>query len=149
MWQGFGFTVRHSKEGRGADGALLDYWWFDHNHEDLFSQAAAREDASERLLAVIDANVLFDLICHGRPRSEDTRVLQADWLQDSIVLCVTKEIYNEIHRSPNEEEKKRGRMAAQGFRELKTEDAPVQALEAELAPLFNGATFVQDISDMR
>ena len=149
MWQGFGFTVRHSKEGRGADGALLDYWWFDHNHEDLFSQAAAREDASERLLAVIDANVLFDLICHGRPHSEDTRVLQADWLQDSIVLCVTKEIYNEIHRSPNEEEKKRGRMAAQGFRELKTEDAQVQALETELAPLFNGATFVQDISDMR
>ena len=39
MWQGFGFTVRHSKEGRGADGALLDYWWFDHKHEDLFSQA--------------------------------------------------------------------------------------------------------------
>src|SRR5437899_828449 len=23
MWQGFGFTVRHSKVGRGADGALL------------------------------------------------------------------------------------------------------------------------------
>jgi len=149
IWRGFGFTVRHSKEGRGADGALLDYWWFDHNHEDLFSLAASRDDLSERVLTVIDANVFFDLTCDGRPHAEDTSVLQADWLQDSIVLCVTKEIYNEIHRSPNEDEKRRGRIAAQKFRELKTDDAEIRALEVELAPLFNGATFERDISDMR
>ena len=149
MWRGFGFTVRHSKEGRGADGALLDYWWFDHNHEDLFSLAASRDDLSERVLTVIDANVFFDLTCGGRPHAEDTSVLQADWLLDSIVLCVTKEIYNEIHRSPNEDEKRRGRIAAQKFRELKTDDAKIRALEVELAPLFNGATFERDISDMR
>jgi GNAT superfamily N-acetyltransferase len=59
MWEGFGFTVRHSKEGRGADGAILDYWWFDHNHEDLFSQAEMRDDASERALTAIDANVFL------------------------------------------------------------------------------------------
>ena len=149
MWQGFGFTVRDSKEGRGADGGLLDYWWFDHKHEDLFSQAAARDDTSERVLIAIDANVFYDLTCDGRPHAEDTKVLQADWLQDSIALCVTQEIYNEIHRSPKEEEKKRGRMAAQRFRELKTNDAEVQTLEVELAPFFNGATFDRDISDMR
>jgi GNAT superfamily N-acetyltransferase len=149
MWQGFGFTVRHSKEGRGADGALLDYWWFDHKHDDLFSQAASREDTTERLLTAIDANVFYDLTCDGRPHAEDSRVLQADWLQDSVTLCVTQELYNEIHRSPNEEEKKRGRTAAQRFRELKTDDAEIRALENELASLFNGATFERDISDMR
>lgn len=89
MWQGFHFTVRHSKQGRGADGALLDYWWFDHNHDDLFSQAAEREDTAERALTVIDANIFFDLTCEGRQHAEDTRVLQADWLEDTIVLCVT------------------------------------------------------------
>ncbi len=149
MWQGFHFTVRHSKQGRGADGALLDYWWFDHNHDDLFSQAAAREDTAERALTVIDANIFFDLTCEGRQHAEDTRVLQADWLEDSVVLCVTPEIYNEIYRAPTEDEKKRGRMAAQIFRELKTQDEEVAALEKELAPLFNGATFARDISDMR
>jgi GNAT superfamily N-acetyltransferase len=149
MWQGFGFTVRHSKEGRGADGALLDYWWFDHKHEDLFSQAASREDSTERVLTAVDANVFYDLTCDGRPHAEDSRVLQADWLQDSVALCVTQEIYNEIHRSPNEDEKKRGRIAAQRFRELKTDDAVIRTLEIELAPLFNGATFERDISDMR
>jgi hypothetical protein len=149
MWQGFGFTVRHSKEGRGADGAILDYWWFDHKHHDLFSQAASREDSTESVLTAIDANVFYDLTCDGRPHAEDSRVLQADWLQDSVALCVTQEIYNEIHRSPNEGEKKRGRMAAQRFHELKTDDAEIRALEIILVPLFNGATFERDISDMR
>jgi len=149
MWQAFHFTVRHSREGRGADGALLDFWWFDHNHDDLFSQAAARDDASERALTVIDANIFFDLTCPRRPHSEDTKVLQADWLEDSIVLCITPEIYNEIHRAKTEKEKERGRIAAQRFRELKTQDEEVQALEKELAPVFNGATFERDISDMR
>jgi ribosomal protein S18 acetylase RimI-like enzyme len=149
MWQGFGFTVRHSKAGRGADGAPLDYWWFGHQHDDLFSHAAAQDGESERILIAIDANVFYDLTCDGRPHSEDTRVLQADWLQDSIVLCVTREIYSEIHRSPNEEAKKRSRMAAQGFRELKTDDAEIRVLENELTPLFNGAILERDISDMR
>src|SRR5580765_7951634 len=149
MWQSFGFTVRNSKLGRGADGALLDYWWFDHNHDDLWSQAAARDDSSERVLTVIDANVFYDLINDKRPHAEDSRALEADWLQDSIQLCVTPEIFNEIHRSPKEEEKKRSRMAVEKYRLLKTEDAEVRKLEGELAPLFNGATFDRDISDMR
>ena len=146
MWQAFGFTVRDSKAGRGADGAMLDYWWFDHGHGDLFSQAAEED---ESVLTVVDANVFYDLICDGRPRAEDTRVLQADWLQGTIELCVTREIYNEIHRSPTEEEKRRGRKEAQRFRELKTDNALIQKLELELPPLFNGATFERDISDMR
>jgi GNAT superfamily N-acetyltransferase len=149
MWQVFGFTVRHSKEGRGADGALLDYWWFDHNHDDLFFRAAARDDASDLALTGMDANVFYDLIQDGRPHADDTRVLQTDWLQDSIALCVTQEIYNEIHRSPNEDEKKRCRIAAQSFRELKNDEIRVKSLELELTPLFNGGTLDHDISDMR
>ena len=149
MWQSFRFTVRNSKQGRGADGAALDYWWFDHNHDDLWSQATARDPGSERVLTVIDANVFFDLTNSSRPHAEDSAVLEADWLQDSISLCVTPEIFNEIHRSPNEEEKKRGRRDVNKYSLLKTDDATVDRLEAELAPHFRGATFANDISDMR
>lgn len=46
MWRGFGFTVRHTREGRGGDRALLDCWRFDHGHDDLFSFAAAQGDDS-------------------------------------------------------------------------------------------------------
>ena len=89
MWQSFGFTVRNSRQGRGADGAILDYWWFDHNHDDLWSQVAAGDDSSERVLTVVDANVFYDLTDDKRPHAEESRVLEADWLQDSVELCAT------------------------------------------------------------
>jgi predicted nucleic acid-binding protein len=149
MWRSFGFTVRHTKKGRGANGALLDWWWFDHNHSDLFSQAASIEDSSESVSTAIDANVFYDLTCDNRPHAEDTRVLEADWLQDSITLCISKEIYSEIHRAPNEADKQRSRMAAQEFRELKTDDAEIRVLETELKTFFNDAILERDISDMR
>lgn len=47
MWRGFGFTVRHTREGRGRDRALLDCWWFDHGHDDLFSFAAAQDGETD------------------------------------------------------------------------------------------------------
>jgi len=149
MWRAFGFTPRHSKEGRGADGALLDCWWFSHNQNDLFSFAAAQDVQDSRLIAAIDANIFYDLTCPNRPQGEDTKVLQADWLHDVLVLCITPELYNEIHRALNEADKKRARTNAQGFRELKTDEQRVREIEQELKPLFNGGRLNRDISDSR
>lgn len=149
MWTGFGFTVRQTREGRGRERALLDYWWFDHGHEDLFSFAAGQDDDSDVLLVAIDANIFFDLTCDNRPQGEDTKVLEADWLVDSIVLCITQEIYSEIHRAGDETKKAKARGAAGGFRLLKTAEDNVARLEKELEPLFNGPTFERDLSDMR
>jgi len=149
MWTGFGFTVRHTREGRGRDRALLDCWWFDHGHEDLFSFAAGQDDDSDVLLVAMDANVFFDLTCDNRVQGEDSRVLEADWLEDSIVLCVTQEIYNEIHRGSDEVKKTRARGAADGFRLLKTSEAAVARQEMELKPLFHEAVLDRDHSDLR
>jgi hypothetical protein len=149
VWAGFGFTVRHTREGRGRDRALLDYWWFDHDHEDLFSFAAAQADDSDVFQVAMDANVFYDLTCENRPQGEDTKVLEADWLEDSIVLCVTPEIYNEIHRGSDEVKKARNRGAADGFRLLKTSEPTVAKLEQQLKPLFNGAVLDRDLSDLR
>jgi predicted nucleic acid-binding protein len=149
MWASFGFTVRHTREGRGRDRALLDCWWFDHGHEDLFSFAAAQDDDSGVVLVAMDANVFFDLTSENRTQGEDTKVLEADWLEDSIVLCVTQEIYNEIHRGADEAKKKRARGAADGFRLLKTADETIMRLQAELKPLFKDAVLDHDLSDLR
>lgn len=149
MWTGFGFTVRQTREGRGRDRALLDCWWFDHGHEDLFSFAAGQDDDSDVLLVAIDANVFYDLTCDNRPQGEDTKVLEADWLEDSVVLCITQEMYSEIHRSADEAKKAKARGAADGFRLLKTAEETVARLEKELKPLFNDAILERDLSDMR
>ena len=149
MWQSLGFTMRHSREGRGADGALLDYWWFDHKHDDLFSRFASPDSPSEKLVTAIDANIFYDLTCSDRPHGEDSKVLQADWIQDSIELCVTQEIYNEIHRGSDEESKRQKRIAVQGFRELKGDDDDIRRLEGELTHLFNDAAIARDLADLR
>lgn len=149
MWAGFGFTVRQTREGRGRDRALLDCWWFDHGHEDLFTFAAGQDDESAALLVAIDANVFYDLTDDNRPQGEDTKVLEADWLEDSIVLCITQEMYNEIHRAADEAKKARARGAADGFRLLKTEERTIARLEKELSSLFRDAILERDLSDMR
>jgi hypothetical protein len=97
----------------------------------------------------VDANVFYDLICDGRPHGEDTKVLEADWLHDSITLCITQEIYNEIDRCPTEIEKNRARIAAQRFRELKPDEATVRSLEGRLAPLFDNLPSERERSDLR
>ena len=149
MWTGFGFTVRQTREGRGRDRALLDCWWFDHGHEDLFSLAAGQADDSSALLVAIDANVFYDLATDNRPEGEDTKVLEADWLEDSIVLCITQELYNEINRAADEAKKTKARGAADGFRHLKTQEAMVARLEKELKSLFKDCVLDRDLSDMR
>lgn len=146
LWRSMGFTVRHSKVGRGSDGALLDWWWFGQIQDDLFSYSSTSDS---KISAAIDANVFYDLICENRPQGEDTKVLQADWLQESLELCITPELYNEIHRAADESGKKRARTAAQGFRELKTDAAEVQRLEDELKSWFNDAILDRDQSDLR
>jgi hypothetical protein len=149
MWARHGFTVRHSKRGRGGDGAMLDIWWFSHNHEDLFSLAARGEDATARVTCAIDANIFYDLTVEDRAHGEDTRVLEADWLEDSLALCITPELFNEIGRGQSEDDRRRSRGAAQGFRELRTDEMRVRHLESELKPLFNEAVVDRDGSDMR
>ena len=149
MWAGFGFTVRQTREGRGRDRALLDCWWFDHGHEDLFSFAAGQDDDSAVLLVAIDANVFYDLTSDNRPQGEDTKVLEADWLEDSIVLCITQEMYAEIHRSADETKKAKSRGSADGFRLLKTKEETIARLEKELKVIFKDAVLDRDLSDMR
>jgi len=100
-------------------------------------------------MAAIDANIFYDLTCHDRPQGNDTRALLADWLQESIELCIAPEIYNEIHRCTDETEKKRTRAAAQGFRELTVEDNHLRRIECELKLWFNAAANNRDLSDLR
>ena len=73
---------------------MLDDWWFDHNHDDSCLHAAARDNETECVSTAIDANVFFDLANTSRPPAEDSAVMEADWLQDSITLCVTPKMFH-------------------------------------------------------
>ena len=148
-WPRYGFVVVAAKRGRGSDGAELEYWWLDHNHPDLFSFDGSANVAEAKLRVVIDANVFYDLHQRDTPDSDDSKALLADWLQESIELCLTPEIYNEIRRAPSEEQRQKSRNLVSKHRVVKTEDARVQALVSEMATFFPEGSCLRDDSDLR
>lgn len=148
MWQSLSFTIRATKIGRGRDGAILDYWWFDHGHEDLFAIAARAEDCTRTTVA-IDANVFYDLVYPERPNHDDTGVLAADWIQESVELCVTRELFNEIARCEARETQEKSRRAASSYRELKVLPTELDPVIERLRPLFSSLESPRDVSDMK
>jgi predicted nucleic acid-binding protein/predicted GNAT family acetyltransferase len=141
VWPKFGFAVVNEMPGRAADGSELTYFWLNHNHPDLFSQ-----ETTDILDTVIDANVFVDLV---ESRNEESQGLLADWLQDSIRLCVTPEHYNEFDRNSDADLRQKRRQEATTFHILDSSPAEFQKAEQLLTPLFSNLSTPQDESDFR
>lgn len=62
---------------------------------------------AECAIAALDHNVFLDLHIEisQRPQAEESRYLLEDWLGDHVELCVTDEIFHEIHNHPNRQER--------------------------------------------
>jgi predicted nucleic acid-binding protein/ribosomal protein S18 acetylase RimI-like enzyme len=146
LWPKAGFTAMNRKPGRGKDGHELTFWWFDHNHPDLLSPNNKEERRSR---VVIDANVFFDLQGIAGRKGEEAQVLQADWVQGAIELCLTKEIHNEIDRSPDRRAAARSRAQVTKYSVLTVDDQIFQDICKKLKPLFPQTNHSRDGSDLR
>lgn len=147
VWAKFGFTAVHRRAGRGQDGHELTFWWFDHEHPDLFSRITNGDEQRERV--VVDANVFFDLEGAEKRDREDSMALLADWVQASIELCVTKELFNEIDRAPDKELREQNKAAVTRYSILKSDDNRFQILCDELKSWFPKDAVPRDDSDLR
>jgi len=147
MWPRLGFAAVHSKPGRGSKPSQLTYWWFSHGHADLFSSIDRVDESKQRV--VIDACVFFDLHDTADVESEESKALLAPWLQDTLELCLTKEIYNEIDRAEDMAEIQRYRKLAQVHHEIATDDARVQDLIPQLQKLIKWENSPSGESDLR
>ncbi len=114
LWPKLGFSPVSELAGKSINGSTLTYWWYDNNHPDLFTHAK-KEELDQKLKVAIDANVFIDL---KKESNEESMALTADWLRDSIAICVTDEIFNEIHRSPDPIEREECRRFATTFHQL-------------------------------
>ena len=128
--------------GCASDGSELTRFWLDHNHADLFSEPT---DAA-LLDAVIDVNIFLDL---AESRNEESQGLLADWLQDSIRLCVTPEHYNEFDRSHVAALRRKRRRELASYHSLVSSPTDYQKAEAVLTPLFPNLDTPQKESDFR
>lgn len=147
MWPRLGFTAVHTKPGRGSEPAQLTYWWLSHGHPDLFSVAKPEDEGKQKV--VIDANVFFDLYDPTDPESEESKALLAPWLQESLELCLTKEIYNEIDRADDLAERRRHRDLVARHLIVESEDEAVQRLISKLQNYFPTDGSQSDASDLR
>ena len=142
LWRKLGFAAMKEAPGRAADGSELTRFWLGHNHPDLFTESAT----STSLDAVIDTNVFIDL---AESRNEESQGLLADWLQDSIRLCVTPEHYNEFDCNPDAALRRKRRKEATGYHRLDSSYAEYQKAEQLLTPLFPNLANPQDEADFR
>jgi len=84
--------------GRGRNGDELTVWVHALGPvEDLFS-LAEETIADDRITAVLDANVFYDLHGDDAESDSESRVLLEPWVTDAVKLHLVDEIHNEIDR---------------------------------------------------
>jgi len=147
-WPRFGFVAKGELPGRGKDRKELTVWWLDHGNPNLFTEPTL-ENLRTKICVVIDANVLFDLADDSRHGYEESRALLADWLPDSLEVCLTDEIYNEINRNKISEQRKRSREFAKSFVFPPSENSERDKIEKSLREYFPENMTDRDESDLR
>lgn len=127
LWPRLGFAPVAESQGRSIDGKMLKTWWFDYGEPTLFAPVD-----DERSVAVVDANVFFDLQDPPTKKNSEAKALTADWLQEYLQLAVTDEIYGEIDRNPAKAERDRRRAFVSSLLTLQHDHALAAVTEAEL-----------------
>ena len=94
LWPKLGFVTITERPGRSQQGTLLRVWFRSHGHQHLFAPTADTLD-SLRTRAVIDFNVVRDLLGEPVPRGLPSRHLLDDWITQLVDICITDETYQE------------------------------------------------------
>lgn len=146
LWHRLGFTPRDEVTGRSLDGKPLTRWYYLFNTQlELFK---TRED-DDKLRVVMDANVFYDL-CGAKDATQpkEAHALLADWLLDDIALCVTDELYHEIHRNQNRAVREANRKQVRKFEELRYDKPSRDTILAEIQTLIPRSDSARNRSDL-
>lgn len=141
-WQRLNFANIGESNGRSKSGSTLIHWWMDYGKADLFDH----RDGPESIDVAMDTNVFVDLM---DDRHEESQGLVADWLRDSITLCYTHELLNDVGRSEDASIRQRRRSEVEQFKLLRSSPEQFITAEAILQPLFSDLPTERDESDFR
>jgi predicted nucleic acid-binding protein/GNAT superfamily N-acetyltransferase len=148
VWQKLGFAAVDDTVGRSKQGSTLTIWWFDYGHPDLFSQSYSTSSET-KVQVVIDANIFFELQHPHIERNKGSLALLNDWLQESVELCLTQEIFNEINRHSDPEIRKKARTFASTFAKVNCEFPEFERILTDLYTFFSKPISERDESDFR
>jgi len=135
MWKTLGFRPQVSRPGRSKEGHMLTAWVLD--LDDSSYLTLLDDYQAECAMAALDHNVFLDLHIEvsRRPQAEESRYLLEDWLGDYVELCVTDEIFHEIHNHPDVQERSIEQRWANEHRRISKPSDDWQALIDEVSEL--------------
>lgn len=147
IWPKLGFHAVKEKIGHSQEGFELTYFWLPHAHKSLFSEL---EDCDrDKVTVVLDANTFYDLLDASRNGADETHGLLADWIQPSIQLSITTELFNEIGRNPHPAERKSRRAAASKFYRLDASSFEFESAQQGLEMILGKCKRDRDQADQR
>lgn len=135
MWKSLGFRPQGSRPGRSKEGHMLTAWVLD--LDDSSYPTLLDDYQAECAIAALDHNVFLDLHIEvsQRPQAEESLYLLEDWVGDYVELCVTDEIFHEIHNHPNAQERSLEQRWANQHRRISKSGDDWQALVDEVSEL--------------
>ena len=138
LWPVLGFLPLGERPAR-TPGRRLTLWYLDLTPEDRLGLFRART-SDETVDIVVDSQVFFDL---HEPDNDTTRVsksLLSDFMADSVRILLTDEIYLEIDRNRDPEQRELSRQHARGFPTAEYDPRSVLHFAAALSRLLPGRT---------
>jgi ribosomal protein S18 acetylase RimI-like enzyme/predicted nucleic acid-binding protein len=120
-WEALGFRPHASRPGRSKAGHLLTVWVRDFAHPTLFDE--------------IEDNVFLDLHVapEQRPQGSESRYLLDDWIGEQVELCVTDEVFHEIHHHADPVERAAEQRWASLYRNISRPDDAWMGLVDQVA----------------
>ena len=97
MWPHLSFVPLGEHRGRSEASWPLTIWFRSHRRRHLFT-SVPEDDPDDRVAVALDHKVVIHLLSQRETGEESIR-LDALWLAEHIVLCVTDEVDQEINRS--------------------------------------------------
>jgi ribosomal protein S18 acetylase RimI-like enzyme len=132
VWEALEFRPQGSRPGRSKDGHMLTIWVRDFDHPTLFD-----EFEDERQAVALDHNVFLDLHMDAekRPEGAESRYLLDDWIGEYVELCVTDEVFHEIHDHADAIQRAAEQHWASSYRNLSKSQGQWSELASKVATL--------------
>ena len=117
MWPELGFVPLYEKPGRSAAGHLLTHWYLILAPDDQLSLFQAKT-SEETLDVVIDAQIFFDFHEPDNDKTKPSKALFHDFSIDSLKLWITDELFVEIDRGEDLNQRRIARQKVREFPEI-------------------------------
>ncbi len=114
MWPKLGFVPLGEKPSRSKVEHTLTFWQLTISPEEQL-ELFRGQTSTDTLDVIIDAQIFFDFEECDSDKTIISKALFSDFLADSLELWITDEMYTEINRQEDQQQRKRSQNRAQNF----------------------------------